>query len=568
VLTRTLTWLARLYPWAVAPSRELERSLTFLHSRVGGETVVRAGYGGAVLVVLLSPLVVVVAPSSTWWMTVAGVLLSALLTAHAIHRGPVLIASVRRTRATGDAPGLVGRAVLRMRIEPTAESAAAFAGRTGTGRLAESLREHVHRANGTPRTGLGGFATEWESWAPSIRRAVSLVEAAADAPTGERERTLERALQSVLDGTRNRMAAFADDVRGPTTGLYAFGVLLPLALVAVLPAAHVAGIPVGLGTILATYDLLLPAVVLGTSGWLLGRRPVAFAPPRVTRAHPDVPNRRWPVAAACLGVGLGAWLLAPLVLPKWARWVAAVGWAVGTLLVGWYRPVKTVRDHVRAVERHLTDALYQVGQRIRDGEAVETAIARVGSRMDDATGERFAEAARLQRQLRVDVRAAFLGEYGALADVPSPRARSTAALLALAAREGRPAGHAVVSMADHLDELRTLERDGRRELAAVTGTLKSTASTFAPLVAGATVALADGMSGARALDATAPALDTGLLGLSIGWYVLLLAATLTALGVGLERGLDRALVGYRVGVALLSATTIYLLSVVVAGTLV
>jgi len=100
----------------------------------------------------------------------------------------------------------------------------------------------------------------------------------------------------------------------------------------------------------------------------------------------------------------------------------------------------------------------------------------------------------------------------------------------------------------------------------VTGTLGTTAAAFGPLIAGTTVALADAMGG-RTLgtaasgggtNAAASALPTPGLGLAIGAYVLLLSAALTALATGLERGFDRAVVGYRVGQALCAATAVFL----------
>jgi hypothetical protein len=119
-------------------------------------------------------------------------------------------------------------------------------------------------------------------------------------------------------------------------------------------------------------------------------------------------------------------------------------------------------------------------------------------------------------------------------------------------------------MADHLDDLREVEREARRELAQVTGTLKSTAAAFGPLVAGATVALARGMAGTGEFGAAVP---TAALGLAVGVYVLLLAAVVTALATSLERGFDRTLVGYRVGLSLLSATAVYLAAFAGAGAL-
>ena len=186
------------------------------------------------------------------------------------------------------------------------------------------------------------------------------------------------------------------------------------------------------------------------------------------------------------------------------------------------------------------------------------------------TGALFADAVGVQRRLRVGVVESFCGEYGVLESVPSPRVAGVVTLLGLAASEGRPAGRAIVSMADQLAALSRLDAEARRELASVTETLSNTAAFFGPLVAGATVALADGMAPARSLDqgaVTAP-MATGEFGFAVGVYVLLSAVLLTTLSVGIANGLDRHLVASRVGSALVSATATFLVAFVVAGALV
>jgi hypothetical protein len=494
--------------------------------------------------------------------------------ASAVRYGPRLATTARRAGALGDAPALVSRVVLRMRVEPTVEAATAFAARTGEGTLADSLGRHLRRARGTPDSGLGTFADEWADPFPALRRAVLLVEAAGSAPPGERERALDRAMDAVLDGTRDRMAAFAADLQGPATALYAFGVLLPLALVALLPAARVAGIVVPPVAVIATYDVVLPAAVCGTGAWLLARRPMAFPPRPVPPDHPDLP--RWRRYAPLIGgaVAVAAWTGTGTFLPGWTRPLAAVGFGVGAGLLVRYRPVAAVRKNVAAVEAGLPDALYLVGRRVAEGVAVEAAVERAAEDLDGETGRAFDAAARRGRQLRIGVREAFLGRHGALADVPSPRAEGAIDLLGLAAGEGRPAGTAVVALADHLEELRGVERTARRDLRRVTGTLEHTAAVFGPLVGGATIALSEAMggrlltpgAGADAFTAS-QALDTATLGLAVGGYVLLLSALLAALAAGLRRGLDRSLVGYRMGLALCSATATFLTAYAAAGLL-
>ncbi|WP_369684394.1 hypothetical protein [Haloarchaeobius sp. HME9146] len=574
------TWscrhLARGYPWPVDPGDDLGQALAFLESDLAPETVTRAGYVTAALGAV--PVAVAGTAPGFAPATVPVVALAVgLALAHAVHSIPVWLASLRQTAALGDAPDLVGRAVLRMHIEPTAEGAAAFAAETDDGPLAASLGRHVRRAAGTPETGFGSFVAAWHDAFPALRRALHLVEAAADAPAGERVRTLDRAMTAVLRGTRDRLATFTATVQGPVTAIYAFGVLLPLALVAVLPAARVAGIPVTLGALVVIYDGLLPVGLVVASAWLFTRRPVAFPPPAVTRDHPAVPDRPWRALAAG-GVTLTVAVFAvPLLAPDWLVPLVAPALATGVALSVWFRPVSTVRDHATAVESNLVDALYLVGRRVAEGDAVEAALDHAASEVAGETGAVLTEACRRQRQLRVGVREAFLGEHGALATVPSPRARSTAALLGLAADEGAPAGRALVSMADHLEDLQALERECQHDLARVTGTLRSTATTFGPLVAGATVALADGMrldggtgslAGGDPAAATAPALATADLGLAVGAYVLVLSVVLTVLATGLQHGLDRSLLGVRVGRALPTAALVYLGAFLAAGAVV
>jgi hypothetical protein len=385
-----------------------------------------------------------------------------------------------------------------------------------------------------------------------------MVDAAADAPIDERDRALDRALDAILTGTRQRASDAANSLQGPATALYAFGVLLPLALVGILPAVGATGVETTLPAIVAIYDLLLPVALICASGWLLVNRPVAFPPTSVPCHHPAIRGRRWPPLALGGAVALGIVVVGRLVLPAWTLALAAVGLGVGVALVVVYRPIIAVRERADDLDTALPDALYLVGRRVADGIAVERAIADTADELDGVARDTFEAAARRQRQLRVGVETAFAGEYGALEFVPSQRADSAARLLGVATREGPPAGRALLETADHLEELRRVERDAQRDLARVTSTLGNTAVFFGPLVGGTTVALTDSVGTASALEGGTP--ETAALGLTIGGYVLVLAVILTVLSTGLSRGIDRATAGYRIGIALCIATVTYLAS--------
>jgi len=580
VAARIVARLARLSPVDAPRSADLDQALGFVGSDLASDQLAEAAVSVLVSSLLVAGAASVLGPGVLAVELPAVLVLLGAAAAYIIYGFPRWLADARRARSLGDAPSLVARAALRMRVTPTPEVAAAFAAAYGDDPLSSSLDDHVRRARGGPRSGWDGFAREWDAWNPTLRRAVSLLRAAADAPPVDRRRLLDRALRVVLDGTHEQMTAFAESMRGPVSGLYAFGVVLPLALVAVVPAASAAGAMVTLPLVVAIYDGVLPCGLLAASAWLLARRPSVFPPVAIPRSHPDVPDTSGLDVGCGLASGAAVWVVVPAVLPGWIRVVSAPGCALGAALVCRFRPVTSVRDRTRAVEGGLSDALALVGQQLREGEAVEAAVARTAASLPDATGDVFADAARVQRQLRVGTRTAFLGQYGALREVPSPRVRASVELLALAAREGPHGGRVLVEVADHLDDLLGVERDARRELAQVTGTLRSTALLFAPLVGGATVALADrmgraGLTGAGSSlgaagfhPATGAGLSTAPLGIAVGAYVLALAAILTALAVGLDRGLDRATLGYHVGLALLSASLVYPVALLGTGLLV
>ncbi|MGB9952546.1 type II secretion system F family protein [Haloarcula marismortui] len=558
------TAVVAAYPGTVEVPDDYRRACQLLSVTTPPEALLAASYVVAVCGSLLALLVAVTVTGLLATTISLGFLALSLSVAALGRYGVPFAAKAKRIRTLGAAPSLVTTLVLGVALWPSAERAAAFAGRTGRGLLATRLDHHRQRAAGTPRSGLGTFAAAWSDRFPALERAVGLVENATAAPAEERPEILERARRCILDGTRDEMAAFAASIRGPATGLYAFGVLLPLAMASLLPAAAAAGVPVTAPVLAGTYGVVMPAALLVACCWLLGRRPVAFPPATIPRSHPDVPASALPSVVVGIGAGIGGWLLAGALVAAWASPIGALGAGVGSALVSYYRPVAEVRDYVTDVEAGLPDVLSAVGRRLGRGESVETALVEAVDETPTPTSAVIEAAVARQECLGTSVEGAFLGPGGALADVPSRRTHRAALLLDTAATIGPPAGTSVTAMGEHLDALRAIERETRRDLAQITETLSNTAALFGPLIGGATVALAGSMGGGEQFATVSSA----LLGPVVGWYVLVLAVLLTMLSTGLHRGLDRALAGYRTGLALLSATATFLAAVVATGLLV
>lgn len=559
---RLVRTLASLSPRTPEPDEGLAADARFLGGP-DGATWLRAADGAGLVVAGIAAVVGVgVAlgrPSrlptvvSLWTALVIGTL-------YGVRSLPALTATARRSAALGLAPALVARMALRMRVEPTPE-AAVGAGRELDGPLGAALDRHAGAAAGTGRTGLRAFADEWGEEFPALGRACSLLRTAAAAPPERRGRALDRATEAVLEGTRDRAASFATALRGPAAALYAFGVLLPTALVGVLPAARAAGLGVGLPLLAVLYDLLLPGALCLAGAWLLARRPVVFPARSIPRSHPErLPYPR--SVGLGLGAGVAAGLLGWLLVGPWFAPIAGLATGIGAALTHQFRPVVAVRERVRELERGLPDALSFVGNRVAEGVAVERALSEAADRLDGPVGEFVGRGVRQGERLGEPVEASF---DDALAAFPSDRSARAVSLFALAAREGPPAGDPLVRWADHLERLDEVEREARRDVVRVAGTLSNTAAVFGPLVAGVTVGLAGRLgtgtatgTGAVATPGATPATTFPVegLGLVVGGYVLWSAVVLPALAVGLERGFDPAVVGRRVGRSLpLAATT-------------
>ena len=548
---------ARAWPKSVEVPEPYRQACRLLGLSNRPRIVLAAGYAAGTAGSLVGMGVVALAGGPSVAIAGLAILLFSSSIALAVRYGVPFVARARRLRILGAAPSLVTMLTLGATLWGSTERAVEFATAASEQSLADYLDRHARRSAGTPRSGLSTFVQQWGDEFPALATAVERIERATIAPPGERPSILASARQCVLEGTRAEMSEFAADLRAPATGLYAFGVLLPLALVSLLPAANAAGVPVPTTLLVAVYGVVLPAALCVASGWLLGQRPVAFPPEPVPRSHPDVPEGRWRAVAAGLGVGGAAGALSHSLGLGWGIPIAALGTGVGATLVVHFHPAVQVRENVTAVESGLPDALSAIGTRVERGQSVEAALDDVAEEQSGPLATLLHRGVRRQAILGVDVERAFRGQHGALAAVPSHRTRQAATLLGAAAEIGPPAAESVSAMGKHLSDLQRIEQELRRDLAQVTGTLSNTAALFGPLVGGATVALGETMGTAGPLGGPAPE----RVGLVVGWYVLVLAVVLTALSAGLRGGFDRVRVGHRVGVALMSATATFFTAV-------
>ncbi|HEY3273288.1 MAG TPA: hypothetical protein VGJ92_05975 [Methanocella sp.] len=511
-------------------------------------------------------------------------------------------AAYMRVHSLGDVPEVVSYIVMSMKLNPNMERAMEFTVRNSRRQLARDVRKLLWdleiRAYDSLDEALAAFADRCGIYGEHFKRAMFLVKSSTcERDEAMRTIALNRALDVVLNGTKTLMAGFMATLHAPTLILYSIFVMVPLALVAMLPAAAVVGLRVNAIQLFLLYDLLFPLVTLLYAHAILMRRPAAFAPPDVPDDRPSGQAfSRWTWAAIAILTGaticsVGQYL-PPDTLPfqqsDFVIWGIAA--AISIYCYCTSLPCKKARDEIRAMEAEFADSLFVLGRRMSEGRPPEEGFAYTARMVSGtAIGRAYARAAYNITCLRSTLHEAVLDPgYGAFADVYSGRIRATVGMLIeTSAMSGEIAGSSIIRIADHLKELQGVEDEIRKMLYTMTSMLKMTCTVFAPFIAGVTLALSGAVAAiavSMAADMqempesarsyftmvpqfTAPSVAMADFTLIVGVYVILLVIILLRFVDGIEHGDDVQEFMYSVGRTLPVAVGVFSVSTAVSGML-
>jgi hypothetical protein len=496
-------------------------------------------------------------------------------------------AAYMKVHSLGDVPEVISYIVMAMKLTPNIELALKFAASNSKRQLAKDVKKLMWglqaRAYDSLDMALGAFAEEWGGYSEHFKRAIFLIKSAADErDEAMRTITLNRALDVVLAGTKGLMQSFSNALHSPTLILYSIFVMVPLALVAMLPAAAIIGLRVNSLELALLYDGLFPLATLVYAHSILMKRPAAFTPPDIPAIKQGLPRWAWAIIACAVGAATASLYFFPAGLPVagsiFLAWGATA--AISIYCLGVYTPYKKLRDDLKRMEDEFADSLFMLGRRISEGRSPEDGFAYTAA-MTAGTpvGKAYARAAYNIRCLRTTLSDAVLSpEYGAFSDVYSDRIRATVSMLVESSgKSGEVAGNSVVRLADHLKELQSIEDDVRKMLYTMTSMLKTTCMVFAPFIGGITLALSRSVSevvartmaglsempeGARQYFPMMPEFSAPLVSgdefvLIIGLYVIMLVIILLRFVDGIEHGDDRYEFMYSVGTVLPVAMAVF-----------
>ena len=528
---------------------------------------------------------------------------------------PKIHAKFLKIHTLGDIPEIQSYIVMSMKLVPNMERAIIFAADNSFRPLARDLKKliwDIHiRVYSNIDEALIEFANQWGKNSEYFKRSLHLVKSSTSEPDeAQRIMTLNKSLDIVLEGTKTMMDAFAAKLKTPTYVLYSIFILIPLALVALLPAVSIVGVRMDTVTLVLIYNIGLPLFTFLYSEYILLQRPATFSPPDISDKHPDLSNirstRKIIITVTLLigtTVGFSGYILfysgnpfniiskeamGGLVLPTFP-----IIWAITAMVtiycLGIYTPYKKIRDGIKQIENEFADAMFILGRRISEGRSAEEAFAHTSETMKGAKiGEAFADIAKNLTCMRTTLHGAiFNEEYGAFKDIYSDRVHTMMKLLTESVhRSHEAAGMAIIKLADHLKELQEVEANIKRGLYDVTSTMRSTAIIFAPLIAGVTLALSEviqkilqnisketsnlpdeyniGDFMTEAGTGMTQTVPPDIFVLVVGIYMILLVMILTRFAGGIEYGDDRPQFMYDLGQTLPISIMVFTVTTVIS----
>lgn len=532
---------------------------------------------------------------------------------------PKTMVTYAKIHSLGDIPELLSYLVMSLKLTPNLEQSLLFAAKESSNSLVWDLRKllwdmQIRVYHGVDDA-LTEFATRWGRYCEAFKRSLHLIRSSVDEPDeAQRMMTLNKSLDVGLEGTRDMMRAFAEKLHQPTMIIYSLGIMIPLSIIAMLPAAALIGLHITIFQVFFLYDLFLPLMLFIYIRHVLLHRPATFSPPRIQRSHPqtkEINKKNIAVLSIVIGFiisfpglvfilsslfpNLTAHTVPPIFslndtipLSLFLLWGISIGFFVYIHSV--FTPYHKIRKKIKQMEQEFSDALYIIGKRLHEGKSPEESLSYTAETMKGSeittlfSDTRFVLSA---RQATIET-SLFHPEYGSLRTVYSNRIHAVMRLFVEGIKKSQQsASLSIIRLADHLKELQQVEKHIRETLGTLTATLRSTASLFAPLIAGVTLAITQliskivetmvntGTLSSSSMDKTIMPEITSAFALEnieptwfilvIGIYIIELVILLTRFTNGIEDGDDHVSFMYSLGHVLPVAMLVLTISIYVSS---
>ncbi|MBI4017293.1 MAG: hypothetical protein HY363_06400 [Candidatus Aenigmarchaeota archaeon] len=459
---------------------------------------------------------------------------------------PAYIATTWRMRASNQMVLCIFYIVTYMRHTSNLERAIEFASQYLTPPLSLDLKKilwdvEVQRYD-TVKESLDTYLETWRTYNPEFIESFHLIEASLyESSEDRRLGTLEKALEVMLEGTKEKMLHYVQNLKSPITTLHMLGVVMPILGMVILPLVVSFMQGVAWYHIATLYNIILPVMVFTLSKNILASRPTGYGDVDITELNPALKKYEKIIlhigkaefaikpVYLCMILGITCLIIAltPVLLfiinPDTSfdiklpfgfklleyrqslitdKIIGPYGLGASilslffplslALSIGLYLRLKSqniiqIRERTKKLEDEFASALYQLGNRLGDGLPAEIAFPKVAQITQGTVSGKFFELVSAKLAVGTGLEQAITE---ATELFPSNIIQSSMKILVEGVKKGPViAAQALVNVARYIKEIHQVNERLRDLLSDIISDVKSQINFLAPVIAGIMIGL-------------------------------------------------------------------------------
>lgn len=459
-----------------------------------------------------------------------------------VYYYPKLEAQNKIIESSGDMIMSILYMVVYMRSSPNLEGAVRFAALNLQGPIAKDLKKVLWNVEvgeySSVEESLHEYTKVWKDFNDDFLQSLQLIEAAMnDSDADRRERMLQDSIDTILDGTSERMKHYAQSLKTPVMILNALGAMLPVMGMIMLPIISVfMGASITAMHLISFYNVILPVALYWFMKRVLNSRPPTTSSRPISKA--DMPSRNrlhlsllgknfsfpsWIVGLFIFVIvafyGVTGYLAFPHTFPagnatpvesapsmyagdnglnpipmllRSLSITYGLGLAIGVSLVIGNKKRKKKEEEIDHIERQFAGALFQLGNQVAGGTPVELALD------DAANSTKEMEISGLFRKASDNIRnlgmtfkqSLFDQTHGALREYPSQLIHTVMKAVMESSEKGsQMASMAMMTISRYLQDIHKTQENLNDLLEETTSTITMLAYLLAPVVSGIAVGM-------------------------------------------------------------------------------
>lgn len=428
-------------------------------------------------------------------------LLLSLITGHLITEYPKQKTKIEKIAALNEIPNVIINLVISLKENSNLEHAISFAGKYSSGPIANDLKRIIWNHWSGKRTGINEqmdeLAMKWGAWSQGFKRAIYNIRASfSEKIESRRLRTLDKALEVVLEDIQVQNRKYAEEMRIPTMILFSFGTVLPLVAVSMIPILSFVGV-------FSASSLHIAVVLIGSllaiyfySNSIISRKPASYSQIRIPEAKSYNNEKAYALALGVLLSFPGMLFLLgnETLLKGWSTLTIVGGAATAIAIYSWMSSKENLkkRTKIEEMENELNDVIYHLGSRTGENRSPEDAIKWVAHTMpENKLSAVLNQASELMRKRSFTMEHAFFdAEHGVLRNIHSSRINSAFRIFINSSKKStKAASEAMLSLSGQLSEIKKTNEYIQNSLTSSLSMMNMTAFLFGPVICGLIVAM-------------------------------------------------------------------------------